>query len=169
MCRPQLQRIQMTCLIVTVIRGSSENVLPQKGSLKPKTLRTPDIRLYSGPLVHEAAARLMRGATPESFLNGGPIPLQLFRDLERAVLDSLDDDIRDRLQKEPQQHYPTRRAQTRGNLVEFARQFYHEDEDDKDYGERRGRRSLRMRKPVSKSLPDTRRAGLSELAALVLN
>ncbi|XP_048116668.1 protein asteroid homolog 1-like [Alosa alosa] len=80
-------------------------------------------RLYSGPLVHQAAARLRRGATPESFLSGGPMPLQLFRDLERAVLDSLDDDVRDRLQRGLPQNHPTRRAQTRGNLDELARQF----------------------------------------------
>ncbi|KAG5271239.1 hypothetical protein AALO_G00177460 [Alosa alosa] len=101
-------------------------------------------RLYCGPLVHQAAARLRGGATPESFLSGGPIPLQLFRDLERAVLDSLDDDIRDQLQRGPQQHHPRRRAQTIGNLDELTRQFDQmfdedEDEDDEDNGGRRGK------------------------------
>ncbi|XP_076137354.1 single-strand DNA endonuclease ASTE1-like [Alosa pseudoharengus] len=101
-------------------------------------------RLYCGPLVHQAAARLRRGATPESFLSGGPIPLQLFRDLERAVLDSLDDDVRDRLQRGPQQHHPRRRAQSIGNLDELTRQFDQmfdedEDEDDEDNGGRRGK------------------------------
>ena len=101
------------------------------------------LRLYCGPLVHQAALRLRRGVTPESLLSAEPIAMQLFRDLEHAVLDSLDADVRTRLQKAPRRDHPTeRRARSVGDVDELATRFtqmFEEEDEDEDYGGRSGK------------------------------
>ena len=101
------------------------------------------LRLYCGPLVHQAALRLRRGVTPESLLSAEPIAMQLFRDLEHAVLDSLDADVRTRLQKPPRRDHPTERpARSVGDVDELATQFtqmFEEEDEDEDYGGRSGK------------------------------
>ena len=93
--------------------------------------------------MHQAALRLRRGVTPESFLSAGPIAMQLFRDLEQAVLDSLDADVRTRLQKASRRDHPReRRARSVGDVEELATRFtqmFEEEDEDKDYGGRSGK------------------------------
>ncbi|KAL2079432.1 hypothetical protein ACEWY4_025176 [Coilia grayii] len=100
-------------------------------------------RLYCGPLVHQAALRLRSGMSPESFLSAGPFPMQLFVDLQNAVLDSLDANVRDRLQKASRPNSPRqRRTKSVGSMDELVAQFQHfevEDDEDEDYGRRGGR------------------------------
>ncbi|XP_063054713.1 protein asteroid homolog 1-like [Engraulis encrasicolus] len=103
-------------------------------------------RLYCGPLVHQAALRLRRGMNPESLLSAGPVPLQLFRDLQDAVLDCLEPDVRDRLQKASRQNNPQdrRRTKSHSSVDDLASHFQHfevdeEEEEEDDRG--RGRRS----------------------------
>ncbi|XP_063054712.1 protein asteroid homolog 1-like isoform X2 [Engraulis encrasicolus] len=83
-------------------------------------------RLYSGPLVHQAALKLRRGMTPESLLSAGPVPLQLFRDLQDAVLDCLEPDVRDRLQKASRQNSQRGRTSD-GSVDDLASRFQHFD------------------------------------------
>ncbi|XP_063054053.1 protein asteroid homolog 1-like isoform X2 [Engraulis encrasicolus] len=100
-------------------------------------------RLYCGPLVHQAALRLRSGMTPESLLSAGPVPLQLFRDLQDAVLDCLEPDVRDRLQKASRQNNPRdrRRTKSHSSIDDLASHFQHfevdeeeEEEDDRGRG-----------------------------------
>ncbi|XP_031432797.1 protein asteroid homolog 1-like [Clupea harengus] len=97
-------------------------------------------RLYCGPLVHQAALRLRKGVTPESWLRAGPIAMQLFRDLKDAVLDSLDTDVRARLQKASRRDHPTERpARSVGNVEELTTQLFEQEDEDEDYGVRSGK------------------------------
>ncbi|KAL2084686.1 hypothetical protein ACEWY4_020204 [Coilia grayii] len=111
-----------------------------------RALPEPELaRLYCGPLVHQAALRLSRGMSPESLLSAGPLPTQLFVDLQNAVLDCLDADVLDRLQKalRPKHSPRHRRTKSVGSVGELAVQLNHldvEDEnEDEDDGGRGGR------------------------------
>ncbi|KAL2079435.1 hypothetical protein ACEWY4_025179 [Coilia grayii] len=109
-----------------------------------RALPEPELaRLYCGPLVHQAALRLRSGMSTESFLSAGPFPMQLFVDLQNAVLDSLDANVRDRLQKASRPNSPRqRRTKSVGSMDELVAQFQHfevEDDEDEDYGRRGGR------------------------------
>ena len=127
--------------------GQNTKALPLVSNvflLKGMSLPPVFLRLYCGPLVHQAALRLRRGVTPESLLSAGPIAMQLFRDLEHAVLDSLDADVWARLQKAPRRDHPReRRARSVGDVEElatrFTQMFEEEDDDDEDYGGRSGK------------------------------
>ena len=81
--------------------------------------------------------------TPESLLSAEPIAMQLFRDLEHAVLDSLDADVRTRLQKASRRDHPReRQARSVGDVDELATRFtqmFEEEDDDEDYGGRSGK------------------------------
>ena len=69
--------------------------------------------------------------------------MQLFRDLEHAVLDSLDADVRTRLQNAPRRDHPTERpARSVGDVDELATRFtqmFEEEDEDEDYGGRSGK------------------------------
>ena len=78
--------------------------------------------------------------TPESLLSAEPIAMQLFRYLQHAVLDSLDADVRARLQKAPRRDHPReRRARSVEELATRFTQMFEEEDDDEDYGGRSGK------------------------------